>query len=219
LQSAMNSTVNGLSLSDLGLSFSSSNDLQLDTSTLDSTLSSNLQGVQALLASQATTSSSDLTSLASGSAAPATFTLDLSVDSFGNLTSASVNGDSTMFTVEGNTILGNTGTPYAGMAFSFSGTSSESIVVNTTNGIASLLSGIATTADGPLSGTLQDLITNLQTQDTAKQQQVSTIQSEASTYQTQLQDQYAQYQAAIQQATTTMSFLTSLLNSESNSNA
>jgi flagellar hook-associated protein 2 len=219
LQSAMNSTVNGLSLSDLGLSFSSSNDLQLDASTLDSTLSSNLQGVQALLASQATTSSSDLTTLASGSTAPATFTLDLSVDSSGNLTSASVNGDSTMFTVAGNNIQGNLGTPYAGMDFSFSGTSSESIVVNTTNGIASLLSGIATTADDPLSGTLQDLITNLQTQDTSKQQQVSTIQSEAATYQTQLQDQYAQYQAAIQQATTTMSFLTSLLNSESNSNA
>jgi flagellar hook-associated protein 2 len=218
LQDAMNSSVGGLSLSDLGLSFTDSNDLQLNTSTLDSVLSSNLQGVEALLATQATTSSSELLTIAPGTAPPASFTLDLAVDGSGNLTSASVNGDSAMFTVAGSTILGNAGTPYAGMAFSYSGTTSQSIVVNSSNGIASLLSSIATTADDPLSGTLQDLVSNLQTQDTAMQQQVSTIQSDASTYQTQLQNQYAQYQAAIQQATTTMSFLTSLLNAGSSSN-
>ena len=217
LQSAMNISVNGLSLNDLGLSFTSTNDLQLDTSVLQTTLSTNLQGVESLLAAQATTSSPDLSTIAAGGAAPGSFTLDLAVDGSGNLVSASVGGDSSMFTVSGNTILGNAGTPYAGMAFAYSGTTSQSIVVTTTPGIASMLSNIGETNSDPLNGTLQDLISNLQTQDTTFQQQVSDIQSQASTYQAQLQSQYAQYQAAIQEATTTLNFLQSLLNSESKS--
>jgi flagellar hook-associated protein 2 len=217
LQSAMNTTVNGVSLNDLGLSFNSTNDLQLNTSTLEATMTSNLKGVESLLASQATTSSGDLTSIAAAPSAPASFTLDIQVDSSGNLMSASVGGDSSMFTISGDTILGNSGTPYAGLALAYSGTTSQSIQVNTTQGIASLISNIASTNADPLNGSLQSMVTNLQSQDTTMQQQVTDIQSNASAYQTQLQNQYAQYQAAIQQANTTLNYLQALLNSENSS--
>lgn len=217
LQSAMNSTVNGLSLNDLGLSFTSTNDLQLDTGTLETTMSSNLQGVEALLASQSTTSSGDLSVIASGSSAPASFALDVQVDGSGNVLSASVGGDSSMFSVTGNTIIGNSGTEYAGMAFSFSGTSSETVTVNTTQGIASLISGIASSNADPTSGSIQDLVTNLQTQDTTMSQQVSDIQDQASIYQAQLTSEYAQYQAAISEASTTLNYLQALLNANSSS--
>jgi flagellar hook-associated protein 2 len=217
LQNAMNTTVNGLSLNDLGLSFTSTNALQLNTSTLASVLSSNLPGVETLLAAQATTSSSELSTIASSATAPRSFTLDLAVDGSGNLTSASVGGDSTLFTVSGDTILGNTGTAYAGMAFNYSGSTSQSIAVTTTPGISGLLDSISTTNSDPLSGSLQDLVSNLQTQDTSLQQQVSDIEAQASTYQTQLQNQYAQYQAAIAASTTTLNYLQALLNAESQS--
>ncbi len=217
IQSAMNTTVNGLSLNDLGLSFTSTNDLQLNTSTLEAMLGSNLQGAESLLASQATTSSGDLSTIAAGSGAPGTFTLDVAVDGSGNLTSASVGGDSSLFTIAGNTIIGSPGTAYAGMAFSYSGNTSQSIVVTTTPGLASALSNIASTNADPLNGSLQVLVSNLQSQDTTMQQRVSDIQSEAATYQTQLQNQYAQYQAAIQEATTTLNYLQALLNSEAKS--
>ena len=217
LQGAMNTTVNGMSLNDLGLSFSSMNDLQLNTSTLEAAMTSNLQGVESLLASQATTSSGELTSIATAPLAPASFALDIQVDGSGNLMSASEGGDSSMFTISGDTILGNTGTPYAGLALAYSGTTSQTIQVNTTQGIASLISSIASTNSDPINGSLQSLVTNLQSQDTTMQQQVTDIQSNASAYQTQLQNQYAQYQAAIAQATTTLNYLQALLNSE-NSN-
>ena len=216
LQGAMNTTVNGMSLNDLGLSFSSMNDLQLNTSTLEAAMTSNLQGVESLLASQATTSSGELTSIATAPLAPASFALDIQVDGSGNLMSASVGGDSSMFTISGDTILGNTGTPYAGLALAYSGTTSQTIQVNTTQGIASLISSIASTNSDPINGSLQSLVTNLQSQDTTMQQQVTDIQSNASAYQTQLQNQYAQYQAAIAQATTTLNYLQALLNSENN---
>jgi flagellar hook-associated protein 2 len=218
LQNAMNSTVNGLSLSDLGLSFSDTNDLQLNTSTLDSVLSSNLQGVEDLMSSQATTSSTDLNVIAVGSAPPGSFTLDLSVDSSGNLVSASVNGDSTMFSASGGSIIGNPGTPYAGMAFSYSGTTSQSITVNVSAGIASQLTAISQDNTDPLNGSLSILIGDLQSQDTTMSQQVTDIQAQAATYQTQLQAQYAKYQSTIQQANTTLNYLKALLEAQSASN-
>jgi len=215
LQSALNTSVNGLSLNDLGLSFTNSNDLQLDTSKLETTMSSNLQGVEALLASQSTTSSSDLSVIASGNSVPASFSLDVQVDGSGAVTSASVGGDSSMFSVIGNTIIGKSGTAYAGMAFSFSGTSSETVTVNTTQGIASLVSGIASSNASPSSGSLQDLVGNLQSQDTTTQQKVTDIQAQASIYQADLTSRYAQYQASISEASTTLTYLQALLNATS----
>jgi flagellar hook-associated protein 2 len=218
LQNAMNSSVNGLSLSDLGLSFSDSNDLQLNTSTLDSILSSNLQGVQALLSSQATTSTPDLNTISVGSAPPGSFTLDLQVDSSGNLVSASVNGDSTMFTAGGGVILGNPGTPYAGMAFDYSGSTSQSITVTVGAGLASQISAIGKDNSDPLDGSLQVLVTNLQEQDGTMSQKITDIQSEAATFQARLQAQYANYQSTIQKANTTLNYLKALLEAQSASN-
>jgi flagellar hook-associated protein 2 len=215
LENAMNTTVGGLSLSDLGLSFNSSNDLQLDTTTLQTELTSNLVGVEALLATQAIPSSTDLSTIATNGTAPSQFTLDLTVDGSGQLTAASVGGDTSLFTVSGNAILGNAGTPYAGMAFDYTGSTSQSIVVTSTSGIASLLNGVSATASDPTTGMLQTLVSSLQTEDTSLQQQVSDIQSDAAAYQTQLQTQYAQYQAAIQKAQNTLTYLTALLNSKS----
>jgi flagellar hook-associated protein 2 len=217
LQSAMNTTVGGLSLNDLGLSFTDTNDLQLDTTTLQATLTGNLTGVEALMATQLNFSSGDLSTIAAGNSPPSSFNLDLTVDGSGNLASASVDGDSSMFTISGDTILGNTGTPYAGMALEFTGNTSESVTVTSTAGIGSLINNIGTTASDPTSGTLQTLVSGLQTQDDTLNQQVTEIQSDAETYQTQLEDQYAQYQASILDATNTLNYLQALLNAGSSS--
>ena len=215
LQNAMNTTVDGLSLNDLGLSFNDTNDLELDTTTLQTALTNNLTGVEALLATQAIPSSSDLSTIAANGTAPSPFTLDIAVDGSGNLASASVGGDDSLFTIVGNAILGNAGTPYAGMAFDYTGNTSQSITVTSTSGIASLLGSIGTTASDPSTGTLQSLVSNLQTEDTSLQQRVTDIQSDASAYQAQLQTQYAQYQAAIQTANTTLTYLQALLDANS----
>ncbi|MGV7219209.1 flagellar filament capping protein FliD [Bradyrhizobium sp. UFLA05-112] len=215
LESALNSTVGGLTMADLGLSFNDSNELELDTSTLSEILSTNLSGVTTLLSAQTTTSSSQLSVVNTGTS-PQSFTLDLTVDSSGNLSSASVGGDSSLFTVSGTTIIGNAGTAYAGMAFTYSGTTSQSITVTSTSGIATQLYQIAKNASSS-TGSLQTLITNLETRDDDLQQKVDDIQSAASAYQTQLEAQYAKYQAAIESANNTLTYLKALLNSSSSS--
>ena len=215
LQNAMNSTVGGLTMADLGLSFNENNELELDTSTLSEILSTNLSGVTTLLSAQTKTSSSQLTVVNTGTS-PQSFTLDLTVDSSGNLSSASVGGDSSLFTVSGTTIIGNAGTDYAGMAFTYSGSTSQSITVTSTSGLATQVYQIAKNYSSS-SGALQTLITNLTDRDSDLQQKVDDIESAASAYQTQLQTQYANYQAAIESANNTLTYLKALLNSSSSS--
>jgi flagellar hook-associated protein 2 len=215
LQNAMNSTVGGLTMADLGLSFNENNELELDTSTLSEVLSTNLSGVTTLLSAQTKTSSSQLTVVNTGTS-PQSFTLDVAVDSSGNLSSASIGGDSSLFTVNGTTIIGNSGTAYAGMAFTYSGSTSQSITVTSTSGLATQVYQLAKNYSSS-SGALQTLITNLTDRDSDLQQKVDDIDSAASAYQTQLQAQYAKYQAAIESANNTLTYLKALLNSSSSS--
>ncbi|WP_448045430.1 flagellar filament capping protein FliD [Bradyrhizobium liaoningense] len=213
LQNALNSTVGGMTMADLGLSFNEKNELELDTSTLSEILSTNLSGVTELLSAQTTTSSSQLSVVNTGTS-PQSFTLELTVDSDGNLSSASVGGDSSLFTVSGTTIIGASGSIYAGMAFTYSGSTSQSITVTSTTGIASQIYEI-TKDYSSSTGALQTQITSLTTRDDELQQKVDDINSAAATLQSQLQTQYAKYQAAIESANSTLDYLKALLNSSS----
>jgi len=214
LQAALDTSVGGLSMADLGLSFNEKNELVLDTSTLSNILSTNLAGATTLLSAQTSTSSSQLSVVNTGNS-PQSFTLDLAVDSSGKLTGASVGGDSSLFTVSGTSIIGNGGTAYAGMAFTYSGSTSQSITVTSTSGVAAQLYQIASTYS-KTTGSLQTLITDLQSRDGAMQQKVNDINSGAAAFKAQLQSQYAKYQAAIQSANNTLNYLKALLNAEYN---
>ena len=214
IEQVLGTSVNGLTMADLGLTFNQQNELQLDTGTLSSVLSTNLSGVTALLSAQTTTSSNQLGVVNTGTS-PESFTLDVAVDSSGNLTGASVGGDSSLFTINGNNITGNSGTIYAGMAFTYTGSTSQSITVTSTSGLATQIAQIANNASGT-SGSMQTLINDLQTQDGTMQQKVNDINSATTAYQSQLEAQYAKYQAAIMAANTTLNYLTALLNAKTN---
>ena len=214
MEQALNSIVGGLSMSDLGLSFSETNDLVLDTSTLATTLTDNFDAVIALLATKTTTSSSTLTVVNTNSSPPSSFVMDIAVGSSGAL-SVSVGGDSSLFTVSGNTIIGAAGTAYSGMAFTYSGSSSASITVTSTSGIAAQINAIASAASNSSTGSLQDLITNLQSQDDRMQQQIDDITARAAVYRAMLVSQYAKYQSAISSANSTLDYLSALLNASS----
>lgn len=213
LQAVLGTSVGGLTMADLGLSFNEKNELELDTGTLSTILSTNLSGVTTLLSAQTTTSSSQLSVVNTGSS-PQSFTLDLTVDSSGNLTAASVGGDSSLFTVSDNTIVGNSGTIYAGMAFTYTGSTSQSITVTSTQGLATQIYQLAKTASSS-TGSFQTLIDNLTSQDDTMTAKVNDIKSAAATFQTQLTAQYAKYQAAIESANNMLTYLKALLNTSS----
>jgi flagellar hook-associated protein 2 len=214
IEQVLGTSVNGLTMADVGLSFNQQNELVLDTGTLSTALTTNLSGVTALLSAQTKTSSSQL-SVVNTSKSPESFTLDVAVDASGNLSGASVGGDNSLFSIQGNAIIGNVGTIYAGMAFTYTGSTSQSIAVTSTLGLATQTAQIAGDASAN-SGSFQTLINNLQTQDTTMQQKINDIDDAASAFQTQLEAQYAIYQSAIQAADNTLNYLSALLNAKSN---
>lgn len=218
ISSALNSTVNSRALSLLGLSFDQNNKLVLDEDTLDNALLSNLTDIQSLLSFQMTSSSSNLMLLSRGSEVPSAFTLDVTTDSSGNLTSASINGDSSMFSVSGTRIIGKTGTKYEGYTFVYTG-GSGSVDLSFSTGIAELLYNISDTASNTTDGTLQTLMDQITDTDNTLQDKSDDIRSDAATYKTNLTNRYAQYQAAIDKADSLRSYLEQLINTWNSSSS
>ncbi len=211
IYSALTATIDDESMALIGLSFDSDGTLVVDEDTLDNALLDDLDTVKALLSFQMDASSSQLKLLSRGTSVPANFTLDISVDSGGAPTAASVGGDSSLFTVSGTRIIGAEGSIYEGYTFVFTGSSAQSIDVSLKTGIAELLYNAADPVADGTDGAIQTLIDNLGEVDDDLQTKSDSIRSAAETYRTNLSARYARYQAAIAAAESTQDYLTALI--------
>ncbi len=209
--SALTATIDDESMALIGLSFDSDGTLVVDEDTLDNALLDDLDTVKALLSFQMDASSSQLKLLSRGTSVPANFTLDISVDSSGAPTAASVGGDSSLFTVSGTRIIGAEGSIYEGYTFVFTGSSAQSIDVSLKTGIAELLYNAADPVADGTDSAIQTLIDNLGEVDDDLQTKSDSIRSAAETYRTNLSARYARYQAAIAAAESTQDYLTALI--------
>ncbi|MDC7786786.1 flagellar filament capping protein FliD [Rhodoplanes sp. TEM] len=211
---ALATSIDSLSLANIGITYDSSNNLELDEDALDDALLDNLDGIKALFAFELTSSSSDLMLLSRGSAAPSSFTLDVEVDEDGTITSASVDGNSALFTVSGSRIVGASGTIYEGFTFVFSGDADQSIDITTSYGLAEILYSAADTAADTNDGTLQSLIDDLEDVNSDYETKVSDIETKAEDYRTTLETRYANYQATISEAESMLAYLEAILAAE-----
>lgn len=210
---ALTTTVDGLSMSDLGLSFDDSNYLELDTSTLESVLASDLDGVKSLLTSQVTTSSSQLGLVARGTEAPSSFTLDIVLDDDGDISSVSVDGDSSLFTVSGTTIKGAEGSVYEGYTFVYTGSKSASIDVTVSYGMCAQLYDVADAAADTSTGSLEAEIESLSDKNEDLEEECDDIETKASDLEDKLTTRYSEIAAAVAEAQSTLDYLEALLNS------
>jgi flagellar hook-associated protein 2 len=211
LYAALSATIDTTAMSLLGLTFNSTNALELDENKLDTALLSDLGAIQALLGYQMESSAADLLLLSRGSATPAAFTLDIVTDDDGSIVSASIGGDSSMFTVNGTRIVGASGTAYEGFTFVYAGSSSKSVVLSFSTGLAELLYNATEKAANKNSGTLVTLINQLEETNSTLASKSDDIRTRAETYRTNLTNRYAAYQAAIAQAEALQGYLTTLL--------
>ncbi|MBI1203227.1 MAG: flagellar filament capping protein FliD [Rhodopseudomonas sp.] len=217
LEDDLNTSISSYSLADLGITFDSNNKLVIDSTTLASALNNNLDSVSSLFEFNMTSSSSDIRLLASGVKAPTSFTLDIATDSSGAITSATVDGDSSLFDVIGTRIKGKAGTAYEGFSFSFSGSTSESINISLSYGLASLVKANSDGVGNATSGTAQTLIDNLDSKDSDLTDRSTQIKTQAEAYRTTLTTRYAKIQQAILSANSTISYLKLLTSQNSSS--
>nr|WP_295834186.1 flagellar filament capping protein FliD [uncultured Azospirillum sp.] len=197
-----------LSMASLGISFNSSNELELDEDTLNSILSSDVDAVKQLLGLNMTSSSSQMSLLRYTSSASAlSFTLDIVRGDDGTLTSASVGGDSSLFTVSGNRIIGATGTAYEGIVLVYSG-NSGSVDIDFSQGLADKLFGVIDDASADYDSDLASAIDDLETRDTELESRSTDIKTKAETYRTTLTAYYARLEAAAETAALLLKQLT-----------
>ncbi|KAA0594509.1 flagellar hook-associated protein 2 [Azospirillum lipoferum] len=197
-----------LSMASLGITFNSSNELELDEDTLNSILSTDIDSVKQLLGLNMTSSSSQMSLLRYTSSASAlSFSLDIVRGDDGTLTSASVNGDSSLFTVSGNRIIGASGTAYEGIVLVYSG-NSGSVDIDFSQGLADKLFGVIDDASATYDSDLATAIDDLETRDTDLESKSNDIKTKAETYRTTLTAYYAKLEAAAEQAALLLKQLT-----------
>lgn len=211
IASALTFSLDEASLSAIGLSFDENNYLELDEDTLDDVLLDEPDLVQQLFAYTFESSSNDVGVLYRGTGAPSTFQLEISVDGSGALSSVTVNGQSGLFTVAGNRIKGVAGTAYEGYTLVFTGSTSQTVTIKQSSGIAEQIYNLTQSAINSDDGKLTALVTSLTEKNDDYQNQIDDITSRADTYKTNLTTRYARLQASISTAQSTLAYLEALL--------
>jgi flagellar hook-associated protein 2 len=200
ISTALNYRDGETSIATLGLSFDENNKLVLDEDVLDDALISSLDDIKSLLSFNMESSSTDLSILRRPSSLSADeFTIDITVDETGTITGASINGDSSMFTVSGTRISGVDGTDYAGLVFVYTG-DTASVEVKLTTGIAEMLYQTAYTASNSSDGSLQSKIDELTEYNTDLETRATDIRTKAEEYGENLRSYYARLEAKAQTA-------------------
>ena len=216
-----NSTLNeNTSLGALGISLDGNNQMQIDATTLDNELNNNYDTVANLFQATLTSSSVNLTPSGSNlSTYAGSFTFEIATNASGDISTVTMNGGQSIagkFLIVGNQIEGQYGTAYSGMYFSYNGaaSNSETVTVNSTQGIANQVYTAANDFANTTSGSVQSLITGKQEQNISFTSQYNNWVNEANNYANFLLSQYSSLTTQIQSAGQTLNTLTALMNAD-----
>lgn len=197
-----NTTGSVSTLRDLGIAFDVSNKLMLDGATLTRALKDNFDGVRSLFETDVTISDAEnlrlITHTKNNNALD--FTLDITTDGSGAITSASVNGDNSLFTINGTRIVGKKGTAYEGLTFAYAGNGGGSINVKIAPGLAN---GLYNTLDyfaSGIDGSLQSEMKRLEEVNSDLTARGDTIRTRAELFREKQVDKYAKLETAVQAA-------------------
>lgn len=178
-------------LSALGITLNSANQLELsDETSLDNLLLTDLSSVAAFFETSFEASDSNLKLLKNDTTLSFDFDLDVTVTD-GAISSVSVGGDSSLFTISGSRIVGASGTIYEGLSFALANATSGTISVKITQGFANLITSLMGDYANTTTGVIQQRINTLDTVNSDLTEQSETIRDNAETYRTKLIAKYS----------------------------
>ncbi|MBO9507141.1 flagellar filament capping protein FliD [Thalassospira sp. A3_1] len=179
------------SLSSIGITFDESNYLVIDSETLEDALVSNFDEVADLFSLSTDTGSDNLLVSEADGTYTGTFTIDIAVDADGNITSASVGGDSSLFTISGNNIIGAEGSVYEGVELYFGGDSSESVDVTISSGLANEMVNALDKYTNSSDGLISARIDRLEEQTSDLEDEIDEVTTAAEAYAEDLTERYS----------------------------
>jgi flagellar hook-associated protein 2 len=178
-------------LSALGVTLNSANQLELsDETSLDNLLLTDLSSVAAFFETKFEASDSNLKLLKNDTTLSYDFDLEVAVTD-GAISSVSVGGDSSLFTISGSRIIGATGSIYEGLSFALANPTSGTISVQINQGFANLITSLMGDYANTTTGVIQQRINTLDTVNSDLTEQSETIRDNAETYRTKLIAKYS----------------------------
>lgn len=198
-------------LREVGITLDQDNKLVMDENTFDTALIDKFDQVADLFTSKVTTDNSSLRMMANTSSAGAmNFAMDITY-SGGAITGVSVGGNSSLFTVSGQTIVGVAGTAYEGMTFAYVGTSNATINVNIQQGFGDMMDSTVDLFADVLTGTLHTQMLNISSQNTQLESRSARVLERANDYRDRLIEKYASLESQMASAQTVLLQLQAIL--------
>ena len=129
------------SLRNLGITFDSQNRLLVEKEAdLDAALLDDFQNVANFFATDVSSDNDEFAIIGNTSTIEdLSFNVDITVDVNGDITAATVGGQSVFSIQSGNRLVGNAGTPYEGLTFAYAGATDTSVAITLSAGLADLL--------------------------------------------------------------------------------
>lgn len=187
--------------SDMGITWTSSGLLQIsDETALNDAILSNLDGLESFFETDFSASDSHLKMLANNTTRSLDFTLTITTDESGAITSAAADGDAAAFTVSGSRLVGAKGSIYEGLSFTLSPATAGDVTVSIKQGFANLLNQTMKQFDDSSSSLIQQRIDSLTEINSDLSDRSDRIREDAEAYRTRLVTKYANMEAELEAA-------------------
>lgn len=187
------------SLASIGITLDDSNYLDIDQELLEEALVSDFDAVADLFSFSGETDSDDLLVSGSDGSYTGTFTIDIVTDTDGNIVSASVDGDDSLFTISDNKLVGVEGGTYEGVTLFFGGDSSQSAEVSITSGLAYDLVNALDKYTNSTDGLIASRLERLEEQVDDLEDEVDDITADAEEYAAELTERYSAIETKLYQ--------------------
>ncbi|MDE1151598.1 MAG: flagellar filament capping protein FliD [Micavibrio sp.] len=204
-------------LADMGITLDDDNKLEIsDETKLNNALLNNYDDIQKFFQTSVTSDSDNLLLLRNTSTASSmSFALDITTDENGAITGASVNGDSSAFTIDGSRLIGKTGSAYEGLTFVYAGTSSTTINIDLNQGLADKLYNAMGDYSSTTTGSVQSAIDQLDQSNTKLDSEASDIRDRADAFRDKLVTRYATMESNISAANLLLKQVQAILGNQS----
>lgn len=200
-------------LRDVGIKLNTSSMFEIDQTVLDTALLNNFDKVRAVFETDVTLSSPEIRMMSNTSRNSANFALEITM-SGSEIASVSVGGNSDLFEISGKTIKGKAGTDYAGMSFTYIGTTSQTINIGVRQGFADLMNSTIKDFSDTVTGSIQKEKINNENLNKDMALRADRIRERAEDYRTKLIDRYAALETQMNQAQSTLTRLRAILGTD-----
>jgi flagellar hook-associated protein 2 len=205
-------------LRDVGITLDPDNKLVMDESKFDTAVIDKFDEVRAIFETKVTSSNTEFRMTKNQSLTSSlAFSMDITM-SGSSISSVSVGGDNSLFTVSGNTITGNAGTIYEGMTFAYVGTSNTTVNIDIKGGISDSMNLTLSNFGDKVNGDLTKEMLRISDENVRLSQRSTRVIERAEAYRSRLIDQYAAFETKLSAAQSTLAQLRSLFGTNKNDN-